>query len=90
MMISSKELFKRFLLDYITRRCNVGVTSEIYQLTDEWFEWPDIVYFSSDAVRSYLDYIIHNVKNDDDVRLYYLTFDESRYSDLIKNYNHFN
>ena len=89
MMISSKELFKRFLLDYITRRCNVGVTSEIYQYTDEGFECFDIVYFTSDAVRSYLDYIRHNIR-DDDVGLYYLTFNESRYSDLIKNYNHFN
>ena len=84
MMITLKELFKRFLLNYLSR--NDNESEEIDRLTNEWLEWPDIEYFTSDAVKSYLDYLEHNL-SDEYLSLYDFGFNESRFSDLLKNYN---
>ena len=70
MKITLKELFKRFLLSYLLRG-NVNESEEIDRLTNEWFDCFDIDYFTSDAVKSYLDYLEHNV-NDENLRLPYI------------------
>ena len=87
MKITLKELFKRFLLNYLSRGNDNDdkAKEEIDRLTNKWFQCPDIEYFTSDSVRSYLDYLEHNV-SDEYLRLYDFEFNESRFSDLIKNY----
>ena len=87
MRITLKELFKRFLFNYLSRRNdnNDKAKEEIDRLTNEWFEGFEIEYFTSDAVRSYLDYLEHNI-SDEYIDLYDFEFNESHYSDLIKNY----
>ena len=87
MKITLKELFKRFLLNYLSRGNDIDdkAKEEIDRLTNEWFDCLDVDYFTSKAVRSYLDYLEHNV-SDENLRLYDFEFNEFRYSDLIKNY----